>query len=69
MARLSALVGMSSLIVIAAGCSGDDTSSQEQPVDVNVRLAQVTKERDEAQTELKKERDAELSQLARFEAA
>jgi hypothetical protein len=59
---------MSFLMAIAAGCGGDD-ATEEQPVDVNVRLAQVTKERDEAQSELKKEREAELSQLARFEAA
>src|SRR5690242_19526421 len=69
MARLSAFVGMSFLMAIVAGCGGDDTSSQEQPVDVNVRLAQVTKERDEAQAELKREREAEMSQLARFESA
>jgi hypothetical protein len=60
---------MSFLMALAAGCGGDDTSSQEQPVDVNVQLAKVTKERDEAQTELKKERDAEMSNLARFESA
>ena len=70
MARLSALVGLSFFMAIATGCGGDDTSSQEQPpVDVNVQLAKVTKERDEAQTELKREREAEMSNLARFEAA
>ncbi len=70
MARLSALVGLSFFMAIAAGCGGDDTSSLEQPpVDVNVQLAKVTKERDEAQAELKKEREAEMSNLARFEAA
>jgi hypothetical protein len=60
---------MSFLMAIAAGCGGDDATTEEQPVDINVRLAQVTKERDQAQSELKKEREAELSQLARFEAA
>jgi hypothetical protein len=69
MARLTALVGMSFLIAIAAGCGGGDDSNGEQPVDVNVRLAAVTKERDEAQAELKKEREAEVSQLARSESA
>jgi hypothetical protein len=69
MARLSAVVGMSFFVAIAAGCGGDDTTSQEQPVDINVQLAKVTKERDESQAELKKEREAEMSQLARFEAA
>jgi hypothetical protein len=68
MARLSALVGLSVLIVIVAGC-GDDTSIQEQPVDINVQLATVTKERDAAQAELKREREAEVSQLARSESA
>jgi hypothetical protein len=60
---------MSLLMAIAAGCGGDDATTEEQPVDINVRLAQVTKERDQAQSELKREREAELSQLARFEAA
>src|SRR5690348_9329765 len=67
MGRLSALVGMSILILLMAGCS-DDTS-REEPIDVNVKLAAVTKERDQAQTELKKEREAEVNQLARFESA
>ncbi len=69
MARLHALVGMSFMMAIAAGCGGGDDTSGEPPIDVNVRLAQVTKERDEAQAELKKEQDAEVSQLARSESA
>ena len=69
MARLSAFVGLSFFMALAAGCGGDDTSSQEPPIDVNVQLAKVTKERDEAQAELKREREAEMSNLARFEAA
>lgn len=60
---------MSFLMAIAAGCGGGDDTTGEQPIDVNVQLATVTKERDRAQAELKKEREAELSQLARFEAA
>jgi hypothetical protein len=59
---------MSFLMAVAAGCGGDDATTEEQPVDINVRLAQVTKERDEALADLKKERAAEVSQLARFEA-
>jgi hypothetical protein len=68
MARLSALVGMSLLMALAAGCGGDDTSG-EPPIDINVHLATVTKERDAAQAELKREREAEVSQLARSESA
>jgi hypothetical protein len=56
---------MSFLIVLMVGCS-DDTS-REEPIDV--KLAAVIKERDAAQAELKKERETELSQLARFESA
>jgi hypothetical protein len=69
MARLSALVGMSFLMALAAGCGGGDDTISEPPIDINVQLATVTKERDAAQAELKKEREAEVSQLARSESA
>jgi hypothetical protein len=69
MARLSALVGMSFLMALAAGCGGGDDTISEQPIDINVQLATVTKERDAAQAELKREREAEVSQLARSESA